>query len=283
VAVLNHNGGANNLTALKSLLDPIRDAAGHPIIGADGQVHTPLSRLMQAELTMAQIVAVLNHGGGANNVMALKSLLAPIQDAAGHPIIGADGQVQTPLSRLMQAGLTMAQIVAVLNHDGGSKNIFALLNLLTTREIFDHVHDHAEIREAVFSLAKKKSKSDHIKFLTTFLEIERFRVPLFGDHARFKLFMHGIEKNSAGNLRGLEISEATIVMLCTQGAGVKRKSRAAVEEAEERVTRPRADSPQTPVSAPFFSAVAEASSVEPIAAAMASLSPMKLQVFSRLE
>ncbi|MDP3269669.1 MAG: hypothetical protein Q8M40_11585, partial [Legionella sp.] len=125
IGVISHDGGSKNLQALCALLVPVVDASG----AAGEIVLTQLHQLTQAGFSTADLIRVLSHEGGSKNLQALCGLLAPVVDSSGAWQY-ADGVLLTPLHQLMQAGFTAADLIGVLSHGGGSKNLQALFNFL---------------------------------------------------------------------------------------------------------------------------------------------------------
>ena len=123
IRVVSQGGGSKNLKALRDLLKPVVNA--HGLWQYAGEVPvTPLHQFMQAGFSRADLIGVLNHGGGSKNLQALCDLLAPVIDASGGEVFF------TRLYQLTQAGFSAADLIGVLSHDGGSKNLQALWDLL---------------------------------------------------------------------------------------------------------------------------------------------------------
>ncbi|MDP3269670.1 MAG: hypothetical protein Q8M40_11590, partial [Legionella sp.] len=129
VRILSHSGGSKNLKALCDLLTPVVDASGAWQYKG-GVLLTPWHQLTQAGFSAADLIGVVSHEGGSKNLQALCALLAPLVDASVAWQY-ADGVLLTPLHQLMQAGFSTADLIGVLSHNGGSKNLQALCDLLT--------------------------------------------------------------------------------------------------------------------------------------------------------
>ena len=131
VSVLSNNGGSKNLAALKELLTVACDTDGLELLDDNGHPITQLAQIIQAGFTPETIVSVLSHGGGSKNLAALKGLLTVACNTRGFKLLDGHGNPITQLVQIIQTGFTPEVIVSVLSHDGGSKNLAALKELLT--------------------------------------------------------------------------------------------------------------------------------------------------------
>ncbi|MDP3269680.1 MAG: hypothetical protein Q8M40_11650, partial [Legionella sp.] len=166
IGVLSHGGGTKNLQALCALLAPVVDPSGDWQY-AGAVLLTPLHQLTQAGFTAADLIGVLSHGGGSKNLQALCALLAPVVDPSGGWQY-ASAVLLTPLYQLTQAGFSAADLIGVLSHGGGSKNLQAMCDLLNKTGSFFATYPNAS--EPVAFLAKGKSKSAHIELLNALLK-----------------------------------------------------------------------------------------------------------------
>jgi len=89
-----------------------------------------LDGFLQTNIAFEQIIAVLSHNGGSKNLQALRELLVPLAAEAGGWLLDEHQQPITPLSQFQHAGFSAEQLIAVLNNNGGSKNLQALCELL---------------------------------------------------------------------------------------------------------------------------------------------------------
>ncbi|MFI4919168.1 MAG: hypothetical protein ACHP65_06405 [Legionellales bacterium] len=130
VGILAHKGGSKNLAALQALLQPMMNNRGQCILDTNHEPLTQLTVLTKAGFSSDKLVGILAHNGGSKNLAALQALLQPMLSSEGQCILDANHEPLTQLTVLIKAGFSSDQLVSVLAHIGGSKNLGALQALL---------------------------------------------------------------------------------------------------------------------------------------------------------
>ena len=131
VSMLSHQGGYNNLAALRKLFIPIANNTGDWFLDFHGQPLTPLTLLAREGVTPERIAYLLNHNGGSKNLNTLQTLLIPMKDMNNKCLIDlSTKQPLTNFSLLVKEGFTYDIIMKILNHNGGSKNVEFLQTLI---------------------------------------------------------------------------------------------------------------------------------------------------------
>ncbi|KTD29795.1 hypothetical protein [Legionella maceachernii] len=160
IAVLNHDQGYRNLKALLKLFNPLPSVTGST---------TLFDCLTGVGFTLNQIISVLSHDGGYKKLRALQRLASPPLETDEQPSFPAiPSPFTNSLSRLIQAGFTLSQLIFVFNRNS------ELVNLMNISAIFDFVNRRSRI-VALFEVAKAPDRTIHTELLKTILKIPEYR------------------------------------------------------------------------------------------------------------
>lgn len=80
------------------------------------------SKIFNEKYSHEQFVRILSHYSGSKNLQALCSLLVPVVNSSGYWQY-VDEVVLTPLYQLTRAGFGAVDVMGVVSHNSGSKNL----------------------------------------------------------------------------------------------------------------------------------------------------------------
>jgi|GEM_PF-5645687 len=167
IGVVNKSGGSNNLEALCGLLKPLLQEE-RSLVDSQKILRTQLDLLIDRGFMAEKLINVVSHDGGSNNLEALCGLLKPLlqeeQSLDGKKIL------RTQLDVLIDRGFTVDRLIDVVSHNGGSKNLKALIDL--SRKVSAFIHSYQNSADHIVALANTNSRSTHIEFLTEVLLIK---------------------------------------------------------------------------------------------------------------
>lgn len=137
-SVLEYGDGYNNIQALIGLTATAHDEDGDIVHDNSGQPLTYMGLLLNTGFIYDDVIRILTHLGGPINLTALLALLRRARDSTGKIAVRNDGQPQTILNTLLNVGLSIDDIISVLNNDRGHRNLEALKGLLMTAKDWDN-------------------------------------------------------------------------------------------------------------------------------------------------
>ena len=123
VSILSHGGGSNNLEAAKAYLKELSQQRA--ALEQQGYTQQQIDHAMAPfTIPMKDMVSILSNNGGSNNLEAAKAYLEGLfqQRAA----LAQQGYIQQQIDHAMAPfTIPMKDMVSILSHDGGSKNLEA--------------------------------------------------------------------------------------------------------------------------------------------------------------
>ena len=201
-----------------------------------GKFYEEKLKFLLDKFTKEQIIKVLSHDGGSNNLEALLKLFTHVA-----------GEAKSPFDKLIEIGFTVEQIIKVLSHGGGAKNLESLVSIIPHLIGFKDSQDE-KLPEYVItplvSLGNRNSRSANINFLTSALKVKDVEEYILTNPEELLLkFCTALAKESAKSLKDKPANLETVTsMISAVKRAVKRKADAGAGGARKKIkTAPVAD------------------------------------------
>jgi|GEM_PF-4393542 len=225
VSVLSHRSGHVSLTALRNLFQYQLDKEGAFI--------TPYKLLKQAGFTVSHIVSALNYHGGSPNLKALENLLTGVDCSALH-WLNTDDIPVTQITLFTKSGFSIEQVVSILSHCGGSKNLNALVKLVLNPTVSFFLFNNPSEAASIYFLANKNSSSAGLLFLNKMLEARDYNDYIL-QPLHFKKLCVAIRVLSAKALASISIHSLDDLKLFCEGKKRDFDKNTITPEAEQEV------------------------------------------------